>query len=62
MSRGPSSFKQLDVTRAIKAVVAAGVTVESVKVNVQTGEIEIVAGGGPQTVRSSLEPKREIVL
>jgi hypothetical protein len=43
MSRGPSTFRQRDLTRAVKAVIAAGLHVAGVKVSGQ-GEIEIVTG------------------
>ncbi len=43
MSRGPCTFKQNDVTRAVKAVVAAGVEVARVEVD-KDGRIVVVAG------------------
>ena len=43
VSRPLSTFRQRDVTRAVKAVVAAGLHVAGVKVSAQ-GDIEVVTG------------------
>jgi hypothetical protein len=44
MSRGPCTFRHRDVLRAIKATTAAGLHVLAVKIDPQTGTIEIVTG------------------
>ena len=43
MARGACAFKQRDLTRAIRAVTAAGLVVAGVKISAQ-GEIEVVTG------------------
>jgi hypothetical protein len=46
MSRARSTFRQRDVTAALKAVVAAGVPVRSIKISAE-GHIEVVIGRSP---------------
>jgi hypothetical protein len=43
MSRSPLPFKQADVTRAVRAVTAAGVEIREVVID-STGAIRIIAG------------------
>jgi hypothetical protein len=42
-TRRPSPFRQSDLTKAVKAVIAAGLRVVGVKVSAQ-GDIEVVTG------------------
>jgi hypothetical protein len=44
MSRGTQTFKQGDVTKALKAAAAAGVGVRRIEIDPRDGKIVIVAG------------------
>lgn len=46
MRRTPSTFKQSDLTRALRAAAAVGLKVTGYKINPQ-GEIEVVTGDSP---------------
>ena len=47
MSRAPSTFRQADVTKALKAAVAAGLRVTGFKLDVNTGKIEVETKNPP---------------
>jgi len=64
MSRGPATFRQRDVTAAVKAVVAAGCPVMRVRIG-KDGEITVEVGQGVviNEAPDGLEqPAAEIVL
>jgi hypothetical protein len=46
MARAPSTFRQQDVTRAVKAVAAAGVSIARVEID-KAGKIVIVTTDAP---------------
>jgi hypothetical protein len=48
MPRAPSTFRQRDVTRALKAVTAAGVGISRVEID-REGKITIIAANASQT-------------
>jgi hypothetical protein len=52
MSRGPLRFKQADVTRAVRAVIAAGVEIREVVID-STGAIRLIAGK-PENIPTGL--------
>jgi ATP-dependent exoDNAse (exonuclease V) alpha subunit len=52
MSRGPCTFKQSDITKAVKAVVAAGVQVERVEVD-KDGKISVVTAKPTESATAS---------
>jgi hypothetical protein len=58
MARGAWTFKPRDVTRAVKAVVAAGMQVRRVELDSQ-GRIVVVTEATPPEVKSALDMWRE---
>jgi hypothetical protein len=62
MTRRPSAFRQRDLTRVVKGVIAAGLRVTGVKVGAQ-GDIEVVTGDeGAQHSSSREENEWDTVL
>jgi hypothetical protein len=61
MSRVPSTFRQADVTRAVKAVIAAGVDIARIEIDA-AGKIVIVTGKPSKvSATSSNDLDRELV-
>ena len=48
MSRSPSTFKQADLTKALRAAQSVGLHVAGFKIDPQTGKIEVVTGKPPE--------------
>jgi hypothetical protein len=57
MARAPSTFRQQDVTRAVKAVTAAGVDVARVEID-KAGKITIIAVNPELRDEGSAEKER----
>jgi hypothetical protein len=51
MARAPSTFRQLDVTRAIKAVRAGGVDIARIEID-RAGKIVIITATEPAQVKT----------
>jgi hypothetical protein len=54
MARAPSTFRQQDVTRAVKAVAAAGVHIARVEID-RAGKIVVVTQQSPTSPRDDLD-------
>jgi hypothetical protein len=61
MARGPLTFRQGDVTRAVKAVVAAGVEIARVEID-KSGKIVIVPKVANTPVRADADNEWDEVL
>jgi hypothetical protein len=58
MARAPSTFRQQDVTRAVKAVTAAGVDIARVEI-ARDGRIVIVTAEAQPAVQDDLDHELE---
>jgi hypothetical protein len=59
MARGPSTFKQQDLTRALKAARAAGV--EVARFEIENGKIVIVTGKPADNNATNTNPWDEVL-
>ena len=56
MVRGPATFKQADVTRAVRGVIAAGVEIARIEIDACTGNIVMLT---PRVLIVPVEPYDE---
>jgi hypothetical protein len=52
MARGPCTFRQQDVTRALRATVAAGIEVERIEID-KDGKIVVVTGKPKEVIQNA---------
>jgi hypothetical protein len=55
MARGPATFKQADVTRALRGAVVAGVEIARVEIDTRTGNIVMLTPRVPSAPVSPYE-------
>ena len=60
MARGPATFKQADVTRALRGAVAAGVEVQRIEID-KTGKIVVVTGKPERVPVSNINDWDEVL-
>jgi hypothetical protein len=51
MSNRPAAFRQIDLTRALRAAKAAGIDIARIEID-PDGRIVIIAAGGPATANA----------
>jgi hypothetical protein len=56
VTRGPLTFKQQDVTRAIRAAKAAGIEVQRIEIEIEPHKIVVVAGKPTEPDREEATP------
>lgn len=62
MSRAPCAFRQTDVTRALKATVAAGLEVRRVEIDKDGKLVVVVVTTDHEAGEKALETEGEVVL
>ena len=60
MARGPATFKQADVTRALRGAVAAGVEVQRIEID-KTGKIVVITGRPERVPVSNINDWDEVL-
>jgi hypothetical protein len=54
MARAPSTFRQQDVTRAVKAIAAAGISIARVEID-KNGKITVITAEAPDRTDEAME-------
>jgi hypothetical protein len=53
VARRPSNFRQQDVTRAINAAIASGLSIARVEVDAKTAKITVIIGDAKEEAKSN---------
>jgi hypothetical protein len=59
MARGPCTFRQRDLTAAVKAMVAAGCQVQRAEIDPATGKIVVIVGKPAEPSKNEWEDDQD---